>query len=1060
MMNSKKREKCLDKIQENLYSRQIGTYGEEAMKKIINLKLLILGLKGLGIEVAKNIILTGPEKVILYDPTIVRQKDLGLNYYLQEKDINKNRIDYSCRDCLSKLNPNTNVQILEISQKDNFYQVLKQMNLDVIVQTELASQKELIRLNEYCRENQIKFIYGVNMGLSGFIFSDFGNEHPIYDIDGEETKKFLIKDITNENKSKVTIVEENDNPLCLDEGDFILFKNIKGMNELNDDKPRKIINIEKNVIYIDENTTNYHKFEGNGDIYQYKLLIKKNYISFKDSIKIPFNKKKEEENFTEQQEKKLHENKLYLSIIMALGEFLDKNNNLEDILSNKDIISEILRESELKFNKMIDHEKDIGIIFEDYEENEIQQFEEKKVHNLLFFSKYNIAPMCSLIGGYISQEIIKVIGKYNPINQWMFFDFYDDNFSYGKIKNKNNINNRYHDQICIFGDEIQKKIENLRIFACGAGAVGCELLKNLSLMGVATGKDGCVSVTDYDCIENSNLNRQFLFNNKNINQQKSKVACETIKKMNENFNCKDYQLKICKETENIFNDNFWDNQDIIVSGVDDNKARKYLNDQCFKYNKILLNIGTSGVRAKADVIIPKKTYPLEININENEDNINVCTIKQFPFRIEHCIQWSKEKFYSFFQENIKIYNSFILNPKIFIEDLSKEPKGEINKKFKLIKIFSEILSCKDNFQKNKKVIDLSIYYFYLLFFDSIESLLRAYPQYSKKDGVLFWSGSRKIPLSFKSLDINDEMVKQFLYCFNFILCQCLKIQFNEDIFQEKNLREYAKEKFEIYKNTEEEIIEENEIISKLNEIIKNTDKLKLYKLNEISFEKDGINNNHLEFIHACSNLRARNYNIQEENKNKILMIAGKIIASVPTSTSSIVGYICLQIINLLYTHDTENVVKNAFFNLGLNVMDLIPQEQIEQKIIKEEEEKKKIEDELIQKYPKIQIQGSKTCSEFLKYIQGKYNYEIFHFEINDKILYDKRVTKDPKIVKREFEKSQKKIEDLYFEQIKKTDEKIDLNINNLNIKVNCRIKNNEDEIINIYDFPLIKYIFK
>ena len=61
------------------------------------------------------------------------------------------------------------------------------------------------------------------------------------------------------------------------------------------------------------------------------------------------------------------------------------------------------------------------------------------------------------------------------------------------------------------------------------------------------------------------------------------------------------------------------------------------------------------------------------------------------------------------------------------------------------------------------------------------------------------------------------------------------------------------------------------------------------------------------------------------------MIAGKIIASVPTSTSSIVGYICLQIINLLYTHDTENVVKNAFFNLGLNVMDLIPQEQIEQK---------------------------------------------------------------------------------------------------------------------------------
>ena len=81
--------KSLNKIQENLYSRQIGTYGEEAMKKIINLKILILGLKGIGIEVAKNIILTGPEKVIIYDPSIVQLKDLGLNYYLKENSIIK-----------------------------------------------------------------------------------------------------------------------------------------------------------------------------------------------------------------------------------------------------------------------------------------------------------------------------------------------------------------------------------------------------------------------------------------------------------------------------------------------------------------------------------------------------------------------------------------------------------------------------------------------------------------------------------------------------------------------------------------------------------------------------------------------------------------------------------------------------------------------------------------------------------------------------------------------------------------------------------------------------------
>ena len=42
----------------------------------------------------------------------------------------------------------------------------------------------------------------------------------------------------------------------------------------------------------------------------------------------------------------------------------------------------------------------------------------------------------------------------------------------------------------------------------GAGAVGCELLKNYAMLGVGVAADGCITVTDPDVIENSNLNRQ------------------------------------------------------------------------------------------------------------------------------------------------------------------------------------------------------------------------------------------------------------------------------------------------------------------------------------------------------------------------------------------------------------------------------------------------------------------------------------------------------------------------------------------------------------------------
>ena len=90
-------------IDYNLYSRQIGTYGIKTMKKLINLKILILGLKGLGVEVAKNIILSGPKEVCVFDPNITKINDLGTNFYLREEYIDIKRIDESCLENLKNL---------------------------------------------------------------------------------------------------------------------------------------------------------------------------------------------------------------------------------------------------------------------------------------------------------------------------------------------------------------------------------------------------------------------------------------------------------------------------------------------------------------------------------------------------------------------------------------------------------------------------------------------------------------------------------------------------------------------------------------------------------------------------------------------------------------------------------------------------------------------------------------------------------------------------------------------------------------------------------------------
>ena len=70
---------------------------------------------------------------------------------------------------------------------------------------------------------------------------------------------------------------------------------------------------------------------------------------------------------------------------------------------------------------------------------------------------------------------------------------------------------RYDGQVAVFGKQLQEKVENLKVFLVGAGALGCEFLKNFAMMGISTGTQGLLTITDDDVIEKSNLSRQFLF---------------------------------------------------------------------------------------------------------------------------------------------------------------------------------------------------------------------------------------------------------------------------------------------------------------------------------------------------------------------------------------------------------------------------------------------------------------------------------------------------------------------------------------------------------------------
>ena len=60
-----------EKAFQNKYSRQIATMGLAAVRKLVKMKILVVGCGGVGTETAKNVILQGTRAVTLCDP--VRQ---------------------------------------------------------------------------------------------------------------------------------------------------------------------------------------------------------------------------------------------------------------------------------------------------------------------------------------------------------------------------------------------------------------------------------------------------------------------------------------------------------------------------------------------------------------------------------------------------------------------------------------------------------------------------------------------------------------------------------------------------------------------------------------------------------------------------------------------------------------------------------------------------------------------------------------------------------------------------------------------------------------------------
>jgi ubiquitin-activating enzyme E1 len=177
---------------------------------------------------------------------------------------------------LKELNPYVRVNV---TKELNF------KNYSLICVTEVYNNmEEVIEWNNLCHENGIGFLLSQNLGATAYAFADFGNEFVIFDEDGEETKQFIVSNVTKGEQGICTV--HDDKRHKYQDGDFVIFKELQGMTQLNDQEPRKIVTIDGFNFKIGD-TSNFGDYTREGIVENIKLPKKVNFHDLKTSMTNP-----------------------------------------------------------------------------------------------------------------------------------------------------------------------------------------------------------------------------------------------------------------------------------------------------------------------------------------------------------------------------------------------------------------------------------------------------------------------------------------------------------------------------------------------------------------------------------------------------------------------------------------------------------------------------------------------------------------------------------------------------------------------------------------------------
>ena len=848
---------------------------------------------------AKNIALAGVKSLTLFDPAPVAISDLSSQFFLHQEDVGKPRAEVTAPR-VAELNAYTPVSVHPSKSLVSDLGQLRNYQVVVLTGTPL---KEQIIIADFCHANGIFVVITDIFGLFGSIFTDFGDEFACADPTGENPLSGIVAGIDSE--GLVSALDETRHGL--EDGDYVTFTEVQGMEGLNGSEPRKVT-VKGPYTFSIGDVSGLGQYKRGGLYTQVKMPKVLKFQTLSKQLQQPEALISDYAKFERPQQ-------LHIGF-QALHAFSEKHGGLPRAHNATDA-QEVFK---------------YAVSLAGTGEDKVE-VDEKLITELSYQARGDLSPMAAFFGGLAAQEVLKsVSGKFHPIVQWLYFDSLESLPT--SVKRSEELcqptNSRYDGQIAVFGKEFQEKIANINEFLVGAGAIGCEMLKNWAMIGLATGPKGKISIADMDQIEKSNLNRQFLFRSSDVGKLKCEAAAKAVQAMNPELDGKIVYRpdRVGAETEHIFNEDFWEELDGVTNALDNVDARTYVDRRCVFFHKPLLESGTLGTKGNTQVVLPNLTESYSSSQDPPEQSFPMCTLRSFPNNINHTIAWAKEKFHSYFVGPAEVVNLYLTQPK-YIESTLKQSGNEILTLENLrdflvtekpINFDDCIVWARQQFEKEYN--------------NNIQQLLYNFPKdATTSSGAPFWSGPKRAPTPLRFDSSNPTHIGYIiaganLHAFNYsIKSGKLSVDHYRKVMDNMIIPEFkpsSNVKIQADDNEPDpnaqpasSNFDDND---QLNEIIKtlpSPKSLSGFKLEPVEFEKDDDTNHHIDFITAASNLRAENYSIAIADRHKTKFIAGKIIPAIATTTALVTGLVILELYKVLDGKTDLEQYKNGFVNLAL-----------------------------------------------------------------------------------------------------------------------------------------------